>query len=144
MKIFVDSSIILAFLAGQDERSYKIVEDIEDGVVTGYINAIVVDEVIHGYLRLTTKLSSRRIRQLLAKRNKKPIELIKNDVEPVLKLFISLPITLDPNEIINTIEEYGLMPADSIIVLTCKHHGINTIATLDEDFKRVPWLKVIH
>ena len=143
MKIFVDSSIILAFLAGQDERAYKIVEDIENGIATGYINAIIVDEVIHGYLRLTTRLSSRRIRQLLAKRNKKAIELIKNDVEPVLSPFINLPIALDPNEIINTIEEHGLMPADSIIVLTCKHYGINTIATLDEDFIRVPWLKVI-
>jgi len=40
-------------------------------------------------------------------------------------------------------EEYGLMPADAIIALTCKQHGINTMATLDEDFKRVPWLKVI-
>jgi len=143
MKIFVDSSIILAFLAGQDERAYKTVEDIEDGIVTGYINAIIVDEVIHGYLRPTTRLSSRRIRQLLAKRNKKTIELIKNDVEPVLRLFISLPISLDPNEKINTIEEHGLMPADSIIVLTCKHHGIDTILTFDEDFKRVPWLNVI-
>ncbi len=143
MKMFVDSSIILAFLAGQDERAYKTVEDIENGIVTGYINAIIVDEVIHGYLRLTTGLSSRRIRQLLAKRNKKLIELIKNDVEPVLKLFISLPITLDPNEIINIIGKYGLMPADYIIALTCKHHGINNIAILDEDFKRVPWLKVV-
>jgi len=28
-------------------------------------------------------------------------------------------------------------------VLTCQHHGIDTILTFDEDFKRVPWLKVI-
>jgi len=102
-----------------------------------------VDEVIHGYLRLTTRLSSKRIRQLLAKRDEKLFELMRNDVKPILELFISLPIALDPNEIIVTIEEYGLMPADSIIALTCKHHGINTIATLDEDFKRAPWLKII-
>jgi len=40
-------------------------------------------------------------------------------------------------------EEYGLMPTDAIIALTCSQHGINAIATLDEDFKRVPWLKVV-
>ena len=79
---------------------------------------------------------------MLAKRDKKLIELISNDVEPVLGLFISLPISLYPDEIISTIEEYGLMPADSVIALTCRHHGINIIATFDEDFKRVPWLKV--
>ncbi len=143
MKIFMDSSIILAFLAGQDKSAYTIIEAIEDHRFTGYINAIVVDEVIYGYLRLATGLSSKRIRQLLAKRDKRLIELIRNDVKPVLELLISLPITLDPNEIIITIEEYGLMPADSIIALTCKHHGISTIATFDEDFKRVPWLKTV-
>ena len=58
-------------------------------------------------------------------------------------MFITLPITLEPQEVVDIIEKYGLMPADSIIALTCKHHGINTIATLDEDFKRVPWLKVV-
>lgn len=143
MKIFADSSIILAFLAGQDEMAYKIIEAVENRVATGYINAIVVDEVIHGYLRLTTGLSSKRIRQLLAKKDKRLIELIKNDVEPILKLFITLPITLEPQEVIEVIEEYGLMPADSIIALTCKHQGIDTIATLDGDFERIPWLKII-
>jgi len=143
MKIFVDSSVILAFLAGQDERAYSVIEEIENHRTTGFINAIVVDEVIHGYLRLASGLSSKRIRQLLAKRDKRLVELISNDVKPVLELFISLPIALYPDEIINTIEEYGLMPADSVIALTCKHHGINIIATFDEDFKRVPWLKVV-
>ncbi len=143
MKIFVDSSVILAFLAGQDKRAYRIIEEVENHIVTGYINAIVIDEVIYGYLRIATELSSKRIRQLLAKRNERLIKLIKNDIEPVLKLFITLPITSEPHEIIDVIEKYGLMPADSIIALTCKHQGMNTIATFDEDFKRVPWLNVI-
>lgn len=143
MRIFVDSSIILAFLVGQDERAYRIIEMIENHGATGYINAIVVDEVIHGYLRLATGLSSKRIRQLLAKGSRKLIELIRSDVEPILELFITLPITLEPQDVIETIEKYGLMPADSIIALSCKHQGINIIATLDEDFKQVPWLKVI-
>ncbi len=143
MRVFVDSSIILAFLAGQDERAYRIVRDIENRVIIGYINAIVVDEVIHGYLRLATGLSSKRIRQLMTKRDSKLIGLIRSDVEPVLGLFITLPTTSEPHEVIDVIEKYGLMPADSIIALTCKHQGINTIATLDRDFERVPWLKVI-
>lgn len=91
MKIFVDSSVILAFLAGQDKRAYRIIEEVENHIVTGYINAIVIDEVIYGYLRIATELSSKRIRQLLAKRNDRLIKLIKNDIEPVLKLFITLP-----------------------------------------------------
>jgi predicted nucleic acid-binding protein len=80
---------------------------------------------------------------LLAKRDSRLISLIRDDVEPVLRLFITLPITSEPHEVINIIEKHGLMPADSIIALTCKHQGINTIATLDRDFERVPGLKVI-
>ncbi len=143
MKIFMDTSIILAFLAGQDPQAYKIIEEVENHAITGYINAIVVDEVIYGYLRLATGLSSKRIRQLLAKKDERLIKLIRNDVEPILKLFITLPTTIEPQEVIDVIEEYGLMPADSIIALTCKHQGVNTIATLDKDFERIPWLRVI-
>jgi len=143
MKIFMDTSIILAFLAGQDPQAYKIIEEVENHAITGYINAIVVDEVIYGYLRLATGLSSKRIRQLLAKKDERLIKLIRNDVEPILKLFITLPTTIEPQEVIDVIEEYGLMPVDSIIALTCKHQGVNTIATLDKDFERIPWLRVI-
>ena len=68
MKIFVDSSLILAFLAGQDERAYRIIKEVKNRIITGYINAVMVGGVIHGYLRLATGLSLKRIRQLLAKR----------------------------------------------------------------------------
>ncbi|BEP17216.1 PIN domain-containing protein [Pyrofollis japonicus] len=142
MKIFVDSSIILAFLAGQDERAYDMIDEVENRNLTGYINAIVIDEVIHGYLRLVTGLSSRRIRQLLSKKDENLIKLVE-EVKPVLELFVTLPIMSEPHEVINIIKDYGLMPADALIALTCKHYGIETIATLDEDFKRIPWLKVI-
>jgi predicted nucleic acid-binding protein len=143
MKVFVDSNIILAFLAGQDARARELVRGIENHTITGYINPLVIDEVIYGYLRLITKLSSRRIRQLLARKDEKLINMIENDVLPVLELFISLPLTAEPIEIFRFMEEYGLMPADALITVTCRHYEINTIATLDEDFKRVPWLKVI-
>ena len=46
-------------------------------------------------------------------------------------------------ELIETMVKYNLTPSDAIIALTCKYYGINTILTFDEDFKRIPWLKVI-
>ena len=46
-------------------------------------------------------------------------------------------------EIHETVLKYKLLPGDAIIALTCKRYGINTILTFDEDFKRIPWLKVI-
>ena len=143
MRIFIDSSIVLAFLAGQDERAKRLVSKVEEGAVTGYINPVVIDEVIHGYLRLATGLSSRRIRQLLARRERFLAELVRSDVVPVLELFTPLPLAASPHEVTAYMERYGLMPADAMIALTCEAYGIKTIATLDEDFKRIPWLEVV-
>ena len=39
--------------------------------------------------------------------------------------------------------EYKLLPNDSLIAATCKHHDINKIATFDPDFKRVDFLEII-
>ncbi len=49
----------------------------------------------------------------------------------------------DRDELIKTIKSYRLTPNDAQIAITCKHYNIGTLATFDEDFKRVPWLKVI-
>ncbi|MCE4605784.1 MAG: PIN domain-containing protein, partial [Desulfurococcales archaeon] len=49
----------------------------------------------------------------------------------------------EPKELIETMRKYRLTPSDAIIALTCKHYSIDTILTFDEDFKRIPWLKVI-
>ena len=38
---------------------------------------------------------------------------------------------------------YGLPPNDALIAATCKHYGINKIATFDPDFKRVDFLEII-
>ncbi len=48
-----------------------------------------------------------------------------------------------PHELIDVAKNFHLLPADALIALTCKHYGIDTILTFDENFKRVPWLKVI-
>ncbi len=46
-------------------------------------------------------------------------------------------------ELLDLIKSYGLLPNNALIVIAALKHGIGTIATFDEDFKRVPWLKVI-
>ena len=143
MKVFVDTSVILAFLAGQDDRALEIVRRVERREIAGYINPLVIDEVIYGYLRLSTGLSARRIRKLLARRDERLVGMIRDEVQPILKLFTTLPLFAEPGEVAGLIEEHGLMPADALIALTCRQYEISVIATLDEDFKRIPWLKVI-
>jgi len=54
-----------------------------------------------------------------------------------------IPSIYTEQELYETILRHKLLPRDAIIALTYKHYGIDTIITFDEDFKRVPWLKVI-
>ncbi len=73
--------------------------------------------------------------------------------DDVLKAVKELLETLNPtllpeileswSELIEVAVKYRLPSNDALIALTCRKHGIDTLATLDEDFKRVPWLKVI-
>ena len=39
--------------------------------------------------------------------------------------------------------KYKLLPNDALIAATCKHYGLNKIATFDPDFERVDFLEVI-
>ncbi|OWJ55788.1 hypothetical protein Pdsh_01400 [Pyrodictium delaneyi] len=45
--------------------------------------------------------------------------------------------------IVEYMTSYRLLPNDALIAATCRSHGIEAIATFDEDFKQIPWLKVI-
>ncbi len=49
----------------------------------------------------------------------------------------------DPSLMLAMIRYYRLLPADAVIVATCKDIGITKIATFDSDFKRVDFLEVI-
>ncbi len=94
-------------------------------------------------MRLATGLSSRRIRQLLARRDSRLPSLLREGVEPLLELFAMLPVSPSPSEVLEVVERYGLMPADAIITLTCRRYGIGVIAALDRDFEQVPWLRIV-
>jgi predicted nucleic acid-binding protein len=109
MRIFVDTGIILAFLAGQDPRAQEIIAAMENRKVTGYINPLAVDEAVHGYIRLATGYGSQRIRMLA--------HILREDILPVHP---SSLLAAEPGEVIEIMEEYGLMPADALTALTCR------------------------
>ncbi|AEH25434.1 PIN domain-containing protein [Pyrococcus yayanosii] len=56
---------------------------------------------------------------------------------------VVLPDYQEVSEWREVMKKYKLLPNDALIAITCKHYGINTLATLDEDFKRVDFLKVV-
>ncbi|AEM39688.1 PilT protein domain protein [Pyrolobus fumarii 1A] len=73
-----------------------------------------------------------------------PREVVNAVKELIRRLEIRIvPSVYTEQELYETLLNYRLLPSDAIIALTCRHYGIDTILTFDEDFKRVPWLRVI-
>jgi len=72
-------------------------------------------------------------------------EDIINDVEELINRLgvLVLEDKGSLEEFLKTVKTHNLLPGDTLIAIIAKHYGINTIPTFDEDFKRVPWLKVV-
>ena len=111
----------------------------------------VVDEVLHFIVRreAMNKYGIRRAYDLRKLVRSKGVGFAKESLNKFVSLLKELYVKVvadaetQPGQIIATMDNYRLSPRDAIIALTCRHYGINTILTFDEDFKRVPWLMVV-
>ena len=142
MKVLYDSNILIKYLAG-DEKARTLVEKVVGGEWEGYITGTVVSETIYIYLRLALNVSRYKLRDLITMQDERVKKLLEEDVRPLLSLFNLVTAETSVEELLNLIESYGLLPNDALIAIAALKHGISTIATFDEDFKRIPWLRVI-
>ena len=128
MKVFFDSNVFLKYLAGVEEAK-KLVDKVEYGEWKGYVSDIVISEVVYGYLRLALNVPKYKLREYVVEHVDKVKELLEQDVYPLFINFNHLPTSV------------GI---DALIVATCRAHSIGDIATFDEDFKRIPWLRIVR
>jgi len=137
-----DTNVIIKYYTG-DLEARKALEPVINGEVTGFINNIIFSEVIFILLKLLTSMKAYELRskpQLV----REAIKKIDKQIMFLREYFVELEVNENIKQIaIEVMRQYGLLPNDALIVATCKHYGINTIISFDEDFKRVPWLKVI-
>ena len=110
----------------------------------------VLDEVMFIIIRRLAEkvLGIRRIDKLRSYIRSHGIGFAASKLEEFVELLEALDIIVlkdysNPRELLETIIKYNLPPSDAIIALTCRYYGIDTILTFDEDFKRIPWLKVV-
>jgi len=147
--LFLDTNAILYYL--HDVKPYsQIVEDTTSGEDELYTSIRVLDEAIFTIVRTKAwiKLGIRRIEKLREYIQKHGYEFFEEDINELYKFLKEANIAVvedraTPQELIEVAKKFHLLPADALIALTCRHYGIDTILTFDEDFKRVPWLKII-
>ncbi|WP_180385458.1 type II toxin-antitoxin system VapC family toxin [Pyrodictium delaneyi] len=107
------------------------------------ITTTVLNEFIYIALAKVTGKRGHTLRRYVKARGY-PDEIMDKIITAFEQLEIAvLPDVTDPKLVLETARSYRLLPADAMIALTCRHHRIDVIATFDEDFKRVPWLKVV-
>ena len=135
MKIFVDSSVLVEYIKGNQTDLLEHLISSDNELFT---NAIVYSEFMFYYLAVIGAKSplaikeSKQIKAVIEKHN--PIELFSN--------FQSL--SLD-NEIIQLSYEYMLkynfLPNDALILASTKHNSIEYLASFDEKDFTIPCKK---
>ena len=147
--VFVDSNVFIQLLYEGAHASEA--EELLDKYPLLATSIGVVDEVLHFIIRREAmeKYGIRRAYDLRRLVRSKGIAFAKGSLDKFVSLLKELHVKVvadaeaQPSQIVSTMDNYKLAPRDTIIALTCKHYGINTILTFDEDSKGVPWLKVI-
>ena len=147
MKV-VDTNIFIQYLLDGDRASEaeKLLASYPDlAVTTG-----IIDEVEFVIIRRLAKrrLGIRSLKKLKEYIRSRGLDFALDALEKYTNMLQEFEITIlrdyaEPRELLEIMKKYGLTPSDAIITLTCKHYGIDTIITFDEDFKRIPWLKVV-
>ncbi len=136
MKVFFDSNIFLYHLSGERKGATKLINDVENGTIKGYVNDVIYSEVIYGFLRAKHDLPSYRLKEIMH------LKLDFKDLKALFSLFVNLPMDVGEG-LFDFIRRYKLLTNDALIAATCKHYGIKKIATFDSDFKRVDFLEII-
>ena len=143
MKVLYDSNVLIRYLAG-DDSAKPLVEKVVDGTWEGYITDTVASEVIYIYLRLALGVTRYRLRELVASRDRRVKTLLEEDVKPLLSLFNLLPSGASLEELLTLIENYGLLPNDALIAATALANNIDAVATFDNDFEKMPWIRIVR
>jgi len=145
----IDTSFVLSILL-ETEKSDLAEQTLEAhrDLLRLIISGIAVNEALYVatyeyYKQRDEVKGGYDLRRLIAKQGY-PREVI-DAIDSFLK-DLSIEIVSDYfnyEEYLQIIREFKLLPNDAQIALTCRHYGVDAILTFDEDFKRVPWLRVL-
>ena len=147
-KIFIDTNVFynILFKTQLTDRARKLLEELEGR--SFYTSLIVVNELLYisaakYYRQRGLARGPLSLRKIIAKQGYPShiVSKIKSLLEELEVEVVNEIVTYD--ELLETTAELRLLPSDAVIALTCRHYSIDTILTFDEDFERVPWLKVI-
>ena len=131
MKVFVDSSVLVEFVKGNDEAK-RVLHKLSEVDAEVFINDIVFSEFVFHYISLKSGVSP------LAVKEKRRIGEYLGEEEPFD--FINQFGVLQVDEEVvrlsyKLMRKHNFLPNDAIILATCIRHSVDLLATLDGDFE---------
>ncbi|WP_237266255.1 MULTISPECIES: type II toxin-antitoxin system VapC family toxin [Thermococcus] len=129
----MDSNVFIEALKGDGEA-----EDILSRLLRSdwrvFINDVVFSEVMYHFIRI------RAGSYWSAKKNPEKVSKAVEEFERVVLPMLAIPDFLEVNYDISTIalrvsKTYGLLPNDALILATAEYYGVDTLVSLDRDFK---------
>ena len=145
---FVDSNVLVYYIF-ENEYSDKAAQ-----LLTQHRDLAtsirVIDEVMFVSIRRLAleRLGLRRLDRIKRHITVHGLDFAMDKLWALIDVIEQLGITIlqdyaEPRQLLEIMENYKLTPSDAVIASTCRHYGIDTVLTFDEDFKRIPWLRTI-
>ena len=146
-KVFVDTNIFynILFETSLTRKARKLLEEYEENKF--YTGLTVINELLY----IFTRKYYQTMQELKGPYSLRKLIAIKGYPKFIVNGIKRVPEDLEVEvlvedveyqDMLETVSQLKFLPSDTIIALTCKHNNIDTIITFDEDFKRIPWLKV--
>lgn len=147
---FIDANIFIYHFAGISEQCTHLFERIRDGKLTGFVNTIIMAEVLHRRMiaeaiekgMVTPKNAVRRLKE-------RP-NFVRNltqysiDVQDIIQtpLVVKSVTKSDILASASIRRSHGILTNDSIILATMERFSIVDFVTHDNDFDRISKLRL--
>ena len=155
-KVFIDTNVFISYLTADENfpKASKLFNQIENGNVSAYTSDFVINEVLFKILMFELfNLGAKNVysaKRLFLKVDKvetpsNVLEFFEELIEVYGLKVVQYPLTSKSlREWIEVMHKYRLLPTDALIVVTCRYYDIKTIATFDDDFKRIDFLEIFQ
>jgi len=149
-KVFIDANIFIYHFAGISKQSTHLFERIRDGELTGFVNTIILAEVLHRRMiaeavekgLVTSKNAVRRLKE--HPDSVKSLTQYSQDVQDI----IQIPLTVESVTKADILASakirsaHGILTNDSIILATMERLSIIDFVTHDDDFDSISKLNL--